>query len=44
VKLWPTLVFMRDGAEVERLVRPGDAGAIAAALDRIDPGPLSRTA
>jgi len=43
VKLWPTLVFMRDGAEVERLVRPGDAGAIAAALDRIDPGALSRT-
>lgn len=44
VKLWPTLVFMRDGAEVERLVRPGDAAAIARALDRIDPAPLSRTA
>ena len=36
VKLWPTLVFLKDGAEVERLVRPTDAGAIAAALDRIE--------
>lgn len=25
VKLWPTLVFLRDGAEVARLVRPGSA-------------------
>lgn len=33
VKLWPTLVFMRDGREVARLVRPGDAGAIERALD-----------
>src|SRR5215831_17830490 len=23
VKLWPTLVLLRDGKEVERLVRPG---------------------
>ncbi len=37
VKLWPTLVFIKDGAEVERLVRPGDASAIGRALDRIDP-------
>ena len=37
VKLWPTLVFLRDGAEVSRLVRPGDAGAIAQALDQVDP-------
>src|SRR5690242_548209 len=36
VKLWPTLVFVKDGAEVERLVRPTDASAIAAALERID--------
>ena len=35
VKLWPTLVFLRDGREVSRLVRPGDAGAIRAALERI---------
>jgi thioredoxin 1 len=44
VKLWPTLVFMRDGAEVARLVRPGDAGAIGEALAKIDPPRLSRTA
>lgn len=25
VKLWPTLIFLRDGVEVERLVRPGGA-------------------
>jgi thioredoxin 1 len=37
VKLWPTLVFLRDGEEVERLVRPTDASAIADALQRIDP-------
>jgi len=37
VKLWPTLVFLRDGTEVERLVRPTQASAIAAALDRIEP-------
>jgi thioredoxin 1 len=28
VKLWPTLVFMRDGREVARVVRPGSAAAI----------------
>jgi thioredoxin 1 len=32
VTLWPTLVFLRDGQERARLVRPGDAGAIANAL------------
>ena len=32
VKQWPTLIFMSDGQEVARLVRPADAGAIAAAL------------
>ena len=36
VKLWPTLVFLREGREMERLVRPGEAAAIAAALARID--------
>ena len=38
VKLWPTLVFLRDGREVERLVRPADAGKIRDALNRIDGG------
>ncbi|MGE5096709.1 MAG: thioredoxin family protein [Betaproteobacteria bacterium] len=37
VKLWPTLVFLRDGKEVARVVRPGDAAAIGEALARIDP-------
>jgi thioredoxin 1 len=36
VKLWPTLVFMRDGKELARLVRPHDAGAIEDALAKID--------
>jgi len=37
VKLWPTLVFLNGGQEVERLVRPREAGALAQALSRIDP-------
>lgn len=32
VKLWPTLVLLRDGVEVGRLVRPADARAVEAAL------------
>lgn len=36
IRLWPTLVFLRDGREVARLVRPGDAGEIGRALARID--------
>lgn len=32
VKLWPTLILLRDGIEVERLVRPGDSSDIARAL------------
>jgi thioredoxin 1 len=32
VKLWPTLVFLRDGREVARLVRPADAESITRAL------------
>lgn len=35
VKQWPTLVFLRDGAETERLVRPQAEADIAAALARI---------
>jgi thioredoxin len=37
VKLWPTLVFLRDGVEVARLVRQDDPGAIREALSGIDP-------
>ena len=36
VKLWPTLVFLRDGQEVARLVRPQDGREVGEALDRID--------
>ncbi len=35
VKLWPTLVFLENGEEVARLVRPRDAAPIAEALGRI---------
>jgi thioredoxin 1 len=35
VKLWPTLVFMRGGVEVARLVRPTETAAIAEALAQI---------
>jgi thioredoxin 1 len=33
VKLWPTLVFLRDGQEVGRLVRPAGADMVAALAD-----------
>jgi thioredoxin 1 len=36
VKLWPTLVFLSNGRETARLVRPGDATAIRKALALID--------
>ncbi len=39
VKLWPTLVFLADGREVARLVRPADADAIRAALATLGPRP-----
>ena len=35
VKLWPTLIFLRDGVEVARLVRPGGTGEIRDALAKI---------
>lgn len=36
VTLWPTLVFIRQGAEVARLVRPNDLDSIRQALAKID--------
>lgn len=36
VKLWPTLIFMKDGKEVARLVRPSRIELIDDALDLID--------
>ncbi len=29
VKLWPTLILLRDGQEIGRLVRPTEAAAVA---------------
>jgi thioredoxin 1 len=34
VKLWPTLVLLREGREQARVVRPRDAHAVAALFDR----------
>jgi thioredoxin 1 len=39
VRLWPTLVFMRDGKELSRVVRPTDANAIRQAFAAIDSQP-----
>ena len=36
VKLWPTLVFLRDGQEVGRVVRPTQPHEVAEGLARID--------
>ncbi len=35
VKLWPTLVFLREGQEVARVVRPREATDLAPALSRL---------
>lgn len=35
VKLWPTLIFLRDGVEVARLVRPDSSDEINQALGSI---------
>ena len=37
VKLWPTLVLLKDGKEAGRLVRPGSMDAVRQALDQLDP-------
>lgn len=37
VKLWPTLVFLKDGKEETRLVRPHSADQLRQAFERIDP-------
>ena len=38
VKLWPTLVFLSNGGEVARLVRPANATEIRSAIAQIEPG------
>lgn len=35
VKLWPTLIFLRDGREVTRLVRPQTSQEISDALAQV---------
>jgi thioredoxin len=35
IKLWPSLIFMKDGVEVARLVRPQSAEAIREGFDKI---------
>ena len=35
VKLWPTLVFLADGREVARVVRPTDAATVSRALAEV---------
>lgn len=41
VKLWPTLVFLRDGVEVARVVRPGSVAEIAEALQVFGTAPAA---
>jgi thioredoxin 1 len=35
VKLWPTLIFLKRGKEIARMVRPADSASIRQALDAI---------
>ena len=35
VKLWPTLIFLRDGEELDRVVRPTDEAAVSAAFEHL---------
>ncbi len=35
VRLWPTLVFMRDGREVARVVRPTDTDTLSRAIAQV---------
>lgn len=43
VKLWPTLIFLDQGREVERLVRPADSSAIEQALAQIEAMSMTKT-
>ncbi|HEY0682443.1 MAG TPA: thioredoxin family protein [Steroidobacter sp.] len=36
VKLWPTVIFMKDGVEVARVVRPNSAQAVSDAARQVD--------
>ena len=41
IKLWPTLVVLRDGREVARVVRPAGPREVAEALARLSAAPAS---
>jgi thioredoxin 1 len=36
IKLWPTLVFLKDGQEVARLTRPADLDSVRDAMAKIN--------
>jgi thioredoxin 1 len=36
VKLWPTLIFLKDGREITRVVRPTNRQQIREALEQIE--------
>ena len=36
VKLWPTLIFLRQGREIARLVRPAEVVALRQALEQLE--------
>jgi thioredoxin 1 len=38
IKLWPTLIFLKDGREISRAVRPGSAATILAGMRQIAAG------
>jgi len=38
VKLWPTLVFLRDGVEVARAVRPASSAEVTEGLRQVSGG------
>lgn len=35
VKLWPTFIFLKDGAEIHRVIRPRQASDLRAGLEQI---------
>jgi thioredoxin 1 len=35
VTLWPTLIFLKDGKEICRVVRPANSEAVSEALEKI---------
>jgi len=39
IKLWPTVVVLKDGKEVARVVRPADSAEVADALRQAAAGP-----